>query len=191
DVAVDFSHSVLKWGVNFCSSREPESCRPYPNPTSTVAAGFEGELAVAADQLTVTPVLLRPLSYRAMATAPRRAPDSFRRKIVASGAIAISSFSPSRKTEVPARVRAWPKGSKAALYSVRPQMIVLPSGVYRIADGMVKFRVGSDQALFQSISIVPGSVMRVLTWRRFRSVIFDGLLRGWAACAEMARSKST
>ena len=65
---------------------------------------------------------------------------------------------------------------------MRPQITWLPSGVYRIAEGMEKLVVESEYRLLQSISIVPGMVMRVFTCKRLRSVIFElplggGLLR--------------
>src|SRR6266853_2960592 len=61
-------------------------------------------------------------------------------------------------------------------------MTWLPSGVYRIAEGMEKLVVENEYRLLQSTSIVPGMVISVLTCRRLRSVIFElplggGLLR--------------
>src|SRR5690349_22262412 len=118
---------------------------------SQVPEGFELELWVAADQPAVAPRLLRPESYRAIAMAPKRAPSPSRRKNDAWGAMAISSFSPSCRTEVAAHVIDWlncvirlaptsatDTESKATLYSVRPQMMLDPAGVYFKAAGSVR-----------------------------------------------------
>src|SRR5215470_16858878 len=69
--------------------------------------------------------------------------------------------------------------SKARLYSVRPHSTEVPAGVYFIAEGMVKFEVVNEYRLAQSISTVPGSVMRSLMCRRFRNPTAEPTREEW------------
>src|SRR5262245_50915189 len=99
-------------------------------------------------------MLLPAMSARAMAVAPRRAPDPSRRKAVAWGAMATSKCGLSNRIDVAAKVTrslncvvrvptstALDNESNATLYSVRPHHKEFPSGVYFTAEGIVKLDV--------------------------------------------------
>ena len=63
--------------------------------------------------------------------------------------------------------------SNETLYSVRPRNNELPKGVNFNADGIVKAEVVKEYWLAQSISTVPGSVIRSLILSLFRSVALE------------------